>query len=129
MSMKKKILFVLVLLPLLVTACAAPVAQLQQLPDEGRILVLELITAGVTAALLWLSGAIKLDLKGFAQPIAAVFSPLVVTIVEHYLQMIPSVYDDLALVVIHYIVLFLGGVATVILYKRVRARDTKALLT
>lgn len=126
-----KFLTVLILIALSVflTACAAQVAQLQQLPDEGRLLVLELITATVTGALLFLSGLFKTDLKGYAQPIAAVVSPLAITVIEHYLQAIPSIYDNLVLVVIHYIVLFLGGLATVVVVRRFRNRSVKALLS
>ena len=103
-----KVLFVLVLASLIVAACAPVTAQLVGLPEEGRLLVLSLVTAGLTAALLWLGGLMKLDLGGFVQPIAAAVSPLIIAVIEYFLGMIPSVYDDFVLVVIHYIVLFLG---------------------
>jgi hypothetical protein len=130
LSIRKLLTIVLmIVLSVLLTACAAQAAGLQQLPDEGRILVLELITSGLIVVLLWVGKYIPIDARGYAQAIAAVLSPLAVTGIERYLQLIPPIYDNLVLVIIHYIVLFLGGVATVIVYRRVRDRATKALLS
>ena len=123
-----KLLFLFVLLAVLLTACAPAVQGLVGLPDEGRLLVLTLVTAGLTFVLLWLGGLLKIDFGGFVQPLAAVLSPIVITIIEHYLAMIEPIYDNLVLTVIHIIVLLLGSIGSVILFRRVKNQDTKALL-
>lgn len=105
------------------------IQSLVALPDEARLMVLILITAGLTLVLSWVSQYIPIDVKGYAQAIAAALSPLVITAIEHYLQMIPSIYDDFVLVVIHYIVLFLGGVASIVVFRRVRQKNTRGLLS
>lgn len=98
------------------------------LPDEARILILWLVTSGLTILLVWVGKYIPIDVKGYAQAIAAVLSPLIITAIEHYLQMIPAIYDDLVLVIIHYIVLLFGGVATIVIYRRIRHNNTRALI-
>lgn len=126
--MKIKILFLFVLVVLLVSACAATVAPLMQLPDEGRQLVSILLSAAIVWLLLQISALVGWDLSGYAPPIIAAVSPLIITIIERYLQMIPSIYDDFVLVVIHYLVLLLGSVGTVIAVKRIKRKEVKQLL-
>jgi|SRR3972149_684306 len=90
------------------------------LPDEARLLVLSLITAGLTWVLLVLSAKLGIDLSGYAQPIAAVLAPIVITVVESYLQLIPPVFDDVVLAVIHLLVLLLGSLGSFVVYSLVR---------
>lgn len=127
----KKLWLVLLLFALLLAACAPAiraVAPLMQLPDEARQLILFLVTAGLTWLLLQLSVWLKWDLSGYAQPLAAVISPIIITILEHYLQMIPQTYDSMVLTLIHLIVLLLGSVGTFLLFKKVKAKQAKSLL-
>jgi len=107
----KKVLPIL-LLVFLLTACAAQVSQLQQLPDEGVHLVDVLVTAGLLWVLLQLSAVLKIDLSGYAGAAAAVIAPIIVSVIEKYLQLIPATYDSLVLTVIHFIVLLLGSLGT-----------------
>ena len=95
------------------------------LPDEGRALVLALVTAGVLWALLQLSAVIKIDLSGYANMIAAVLAPLLVTVIESYLQLIPPIFDDLVLTVIHFIVLLIGSLGVFWIAKRKPAPSLK----
>lgn len=113
----KKFLFVLI--ALLVSGCATQVtAGLQQLPDEGRALVFMIVTAGVTWALLKLGEVLKIDLSGWSNTIAAVLAPVLVAILERYLQLIPSVFDNIVLTIIHLIVLLVGSLGTIWIVQR-----------
>ena len=108
-------LFVLVIV---LTACS-PVAQgLMELPDEGRLLVLMLITAGVTWLLLKLSEVFKIDLSGYANAIAAAIAPILITLIEAGLRLIPPIFDNLVLSIIHLIVLLVGSIGAFFLFKR-----------
>ena len=92
--------------------------QLLQLPDEGRLLILSLVTAGVNWVLLKLSEVFKIDLKGYANLIAAALAPVIVTLVEGYLQLIPAILDNVVLTVIHLIVLLAGSLGVFWIAKR-----------
>ena len=112
-------LFVIVLTFVFVlTACAPAVQGLNQLPEEGSLLVLMLVTAGLTWILLKLSEVFKIDLSGYANAIAAVLAPILITLIESYLQLIPPIFDNLVLSIIHLLVLLAGSVGTFFLFKR-----------
>ena len=112
-------LFVLVFMfVLLLTACAPAVQGLNQLPDEGSLLVLMLITAGVTWVLLKLSEVFNIDLSGWANAVAAALAPIFITLIEAGLQLIPPIFDNLVLSIIHLIVLLVGSLGTFFLFKR-----------
>ena len=82
------------------------------LPEEGQLLILSLVTAGVTWLLLKLSQVSGVDLSGYASAVAAVLAPIIVTVAEHFLQLIPPIFDNLVLTLIHLLVLLLGGLGT-----------------
>lgn len=103
-------------------------AQFVSLPDEAKLLILSLITAGVTWLLLQLGALLKVDLSGYIQPIAAALAPIVVTVIENYLKLIPPAFDDVVLTIIHLLVLLLGSIGAWMLFKRVKNKETKALL-
>lgn len=106
---------------MLLTACApaaGAVAPLLELPDEGRILVLSLVAAGVTWVLLKLSEVFKIDLSGWANAVAAALAPILITIIESGLQLIPPIFDNLVLSIIHLLVLLVGSLGTFFLVKR-----------
>lgn len=98
------------------------------LPEEGLQLVLFLVTAVVAYLLLQLGVLLKLDLSGYVQPIVAIVAPILVAFIEKYLGMIPSIYDNVVLTIIHLIVLLVGSVGTVLIANRVRRKETKQLL-
>lgn len=102
----------------LLTACAPTVQGLTQLPDEGRLLILSLVTAGVTWVLLKLSELLKIDLSGYTNAIAAALAPIIVAAIESYLQLIPPAFDNIVLTVIHLLVLLLGSLGTIWLAQR-----------
>ena len=106
------------ILVLALTACAPAAQGLMELPDEGRLLVLSLITAGVTWVLLKLSDVFKIDFSGYANAIAAALAPIVVTAIERYLQLIPPIFDNLVLSIIHLLVLLVGSLGVFFLAKR-----------
>lgn len=108
---------VLVLLSLVNQAQSA-VQGLAQLPDEGRLLVLSLVTAAVTWALLQISKIFGIDFSGYATAIAAVLAPLLITVIEGYLNLIPRIFDNLVLSVIHLLVLLIGSVGALLLLKK-----------
>jgi len=112
-------LFVVVLMfVLLLTACAPAVQGLSQLPEEGSLLVLMLITAGVTWVLLKLSEVFHVDLSGWANAVAAALAPIFITLIEAGLKLIPPIFDNLVLSIIHLLVLLAGSVGTFFLFKR-----------
>jgi hypothetical protein len=113
--MKKLSLFVFALL---LTACAPAVQGLTQLPDEGRLLVFVVISAAVTWLLLKLSEVSGVDLKGYAPAVAAALAPILVALIEYGLGLIPSIYDNFVLTIIHLLVLLVGSLGTFFLVKR-----------
>lgn len=117
--MKKLSIILLIVFSL--TACApaaGAVAPLLELPDEGRILVLSLVSAGVTWVLLKLSEVFKIDLSGWSNAVAAALAPILITLVESGLQLIPPIFDNLLLSIIHLLVLFVGSLGVFFLVKR-----------
>ncbi len=129
--MNNKIVLPILILLLLVAFAflyQAPAQGLQQLPEEGSLLVLMLVSAAVTWALVELGTVLGIDLGGYVAPIAAVLSPLIITLIEGYLQLIPPIFDNLVLSIIHLIVLAVGSIGTLIAIRRTKEKDTKALL-
>ena len=126
--MKKALhLFVLLTVAALVLSACAPIAQsLIALPDEASLLIVMLVTSAVAWLLLKLSTLLKFDLGGYVQPIVAVVAPILITLIESYLQLIPPALDNVVLTVIHLIVLLVGSVGAFILFKR---RASKTLLS
>lgn len=112
-------LFVLVFMFVFLLASCSPVAQgLMELPDEGRNLIMMIITAGATWVLLKLSEVFHVELSGWANAIAAALAPIFVTIIESRLQLIPPVFDNLVLSIIHLLVLLVGSLGVFFLAKR-----------
>jgi hypothetical protein len=91
------------------------------LPDEAQLMIFTLLTAAVTWVLLKLSEVFKVDLKGYANAIAAALAPILVTLFESWLKLIPSIYDNVVLTIIHLIVLLVGSLGTFWLVQRKRA--------
>jgi|SRR5688572_8393134 len=100
------------------SACSPAVARLQQLPEDGQLLVASLLTAGVTWLLLKASEVFKIDLKGYANAVAAALAPIVITLIESWLQLIPPIFDNIVLSIIHLVVLLVGSIGTFFLFKR-----------
>lgn len=128
-------LFLFVLSTMVLSACMvepepeptqgalAPVANgLVALPDDAATLIAALVTAAVAALFL------KLNWGGeFAQPLAAAISPIIITLLEGWLGVIPPIFDNLVLSILHLLVLFVGGsVGSFLLFKR--AKQPKQLL-
>lgn len=95
------------------------------LPDEAKLLILSLVTGVVTFVLLKLSEVFKIDLSGWANTIAAVLAPVIITIIEAYLQLIPPIFDNLVLSIIHLIVLLLSSLGVFWLVQRKPAPSLK----
>ena len=113
-----RFLFVSIFVMVLLSACS-PVAQgLIGLPDEGRLLVLILVTAGVTWLLLKASIVFKIDLSGYANAVAVALAPIIITVIEVGLKLIPSAFDNVVLTIIHLLVLLVGSIGTFFLFKR-----------
>lgn len=119
--MKKLTYLLLVVMVFTLAACVAapavaPKSAMAQglvaLPDEGRILVLTLITAVVTFLLL------KINMGQLTEPIVAILAPILITAIEAFLQTIPPVFDNLVLSIIHVIVLGVGSLGSYVLFKR-----------
>lgn len=114
-------LFLFVFVVVLLVACSparSAVAPLMQLPDEGRMLVLILLTAAVTWLLLKLSEILKVDLSGHANAVAAAIAPILVTVIESWLQLIPPAFDNIVLTIIHLLVLLVGSLGSIWLAQR-----------
>lgn len=116
MKLRNVILFVF--MAFLLSACAPSVAGLAQLPDEGRILIFTLVTAGVTWLLLKLSEVTGQGLGGYANAIATAIAPILVTLIESWLNLIPPAFDNIVLTLIHLVVLLVGSIGTFFLFKR-----------
>ena len=115
----KKILYLLVL-ALLVSGFAPITQGLVELPEEGRLLVLTLVTAGLTWLFLLAFEKLGWDLRGYAQSLAAVLSPILITVIEKFLLQIPTQYDTVVLWIIHLLVLLFGSIGTVLVAKALR---------
>ena len=112
-------IFLLVCFIMLVPTACSPVSQgLMQLPEEGRLLVLMLVTAGVTWLLLKASVVFNIDLSGYANAAAAAIAPILITLIESWLQLIPPIFDNLVLSIIHLIVLAVGSIGAFFLFRR-----------
>ncbi len=124
----KKILVTLLLgflTVFMLVACAAPPALTQtltQVPTELQTLIAALLTAGLTWLVLQIKG---IDLSGYVPAIVAAVSPILITLLQGWLGLIPPVYDDLVLAVIHVIVVGIGSLGALLILKR----KTKATLT
>jgi len=123
-----KILFSLILIAVLLTACTPAVQGLAQLPDEGKTLIMVLLTSALTWLLLQAGKLIPIDLSGYGAPLAAALAPVIIAAIEYYLGMIPSTFDSIVLTVIHLIILLVGSVGAFVITSRVKRRDTKNLL-
>ena len=116
-----RLLLLTVLLTLLLSGCAQAqgfVHPLAALPDEGRLLVLIAVTAGVNWLLLKGSIVFKVDLSGHVGAVAAALSPVLITLIEAGLKLIPSIFDNIVLTVIHLLVLLVGSVGAFFLLRR-----------
>ena len=91
------------------------------LPDEAKVLILSLLTTGVMWLLLKLSELTKVDLSGWANAVAAALAPIIVTLFEAGLKLIPPIFDNIVLSIIHTIVLLIGSLGVFWLAKRKRA--------
>lgn len=117
--MKLRNTFLFVFMVFVLSACATQaVAQLAQLPDEGRNLVFILLSAGITWLLLKLSEMTGVDLGGYANAIATALAPIIVTLIESALNLIDPIFDNIVLTIIHLIVLLVGSIGTFFLFRR-----------
>lgn len=117
--MKLRNTFLFVFMVFVLSACATQaVAQLAQLPDEGRNLVFILLSAGITWLLLKLSERTGVDLGGYANAIATALAPIIVTLIESALNLIDPIFDNIVLTIIHLIVLLVGSIGTFFLFRR-----------
>jgi hypothetical protein len=111
------LLFVAVMFATL-AACSAPAGLTQTLtvvPTELQTLIAALLTAGLT----WLVLQIKaIDLSSYVPAVVAAISPILITLIQGWLGLIPTVYDDLVLAVIHMIVVGLGSLGALLFVKR-----------
>ena len=132
----KKLIPFLMLGMLILTACVAvppaeptqgflaPVANgLVAMPDELNVLVVSLITAGLTWVLFQAGLALNLDLTGYLTPLLAVVSPIIITLIENGLGTIPPAFDNIVLTVIHLGILLLGSLGGMLMIRR-KARAT-----
>jgi len=112
------VVFIFIFLLVACAPAAGAVAPLLELPDEGRILVLSLVSAGVTWVLLWLSARFGIDLSGWSNAVAAALAPILIILIEAGLQLIPPIFDNVVLTIIHLIVLLVGSLGVFFLAKR-----------
>jgi hypothetical protein len=115
-TLRLVILFVLVALVL--SACSPAVAGLQQLPEEGRLLVFTLLSAALTWLFLKASIFFNIDINGYANAVAAALAPIVIALIESWLQLIAPIFDNIVLSIIHLVVLLVGSIGTFFLFKR-----------
>lgn len=113
-----RLFFLFVFTVFVLSACSPAVAGLQQLPEDGRVLVFTLLSAGLTWVLLKASEFFKIELKGYANTVAAALAPIVITLIESGLHLIPPIFDNIVLSIIHLVVLLVGSIGTFFLFKR-----------
>jgi hypothetical protein len=132
----KKLILPVIAIALLAWALLVPVAPtvslvqgLTTLPPDG----LELIMFAVTAALAWLllklGELVGSDLASYIQPLAVVIAPILVTIAEKYLGMIPSTYDAIVITLIHLLWLAVGSVGAYLITQRLKNKKVTTLLS
>jgi hypothetical protein len=122
MAMKKFLrFFLLTLFCMLVLAACAPTAiqsLVGPLPDEAQNLIFILLTAGVAWVLMKLSEVFKIDLSGYTNAIAVALAPIIVAVIERWLEVIPPAFDNIVLTIIHLVVLLIGSIGTFFLLQR-----------
>lgn len=114
-------IFRFVLIGMLFLAACAPTAVqslVGPLPEEAQTLIFIMLTAAVTWVLLKLSEVFKIDLSGYANPIAVALAPIIVAVIERWLALIPPAFDNIVLTIIHLIVLLVGSIGTFFLLQR-----------
>ena len=121
--MKKLLLVGLALLLVFVLAgCAAQGAFAQTLvalPQDAQMLILMLLTAGIAWVLT------KINMGQYTQALAAAIAPIIIAALEMGLGMIPAVYDDIVLAVLHWLVLLISGsVGALVFFKRLKTPKT-----
>jgi hypothetical protein len=104
------------------------VQTLVALPDEGKILIMTLLSAGLTWLLLQVGKRIPVDLSGYGPALAAAIAPIITVVIEYFLQMIPATYDSIVLTVIHLIVVAVGSLGLFQIIAKVKAGQTRQLL-
>lgn len=108
-------LFVVPTVPAVQGIAQQGIAQgLTTLPDDFKLLILNLVSAGVG----WL--LLKVNLGDFTQLLAAVLAPMIVTILERLTGGIPPIYDNLVLSILHIIVVSIGTIGLLIIARRIR---------
>jgi len=88
------------------------------LPDDAKILILLLITSGLTAFFSWVFVKWGVDLRGYTAELAAVLAAIVVTLVELLLKQLVFIPDQILMTIIHLIVLALAGFGTAFFLNR-----------
>jgi hypothetical protein len=128
-------LFVLLIVALAVflTACAPLAASgtvrgLAGLPEDAKTLVLVVITSLLTAAAAWVFTKFGIQFGGYVEPLSLALAGIVITLIESGLALIPPVFDDIVLAIIHALVLAAGGGFVLLLVRKVRAKATRTLL-
>ena len=117
---------VFLLLPvLLLTACSgassnAVAATLVQMPDDARLLILGLVTSGLTALFAFAFNKWGLDLRGFTTELAAVLAGILVAVFEFILGLLSFIPDAILLNIIHLIVLVVSGYGVALVLNRFR---------
>lgn len=77
-------------------------------PEEFSGFIVGLIAVGVAWLLQAVLEATGWDFSGYKDQIVAVVSGIVLTLIESWLALIPSIYDEAVLVVLHLIVVVFG---------------------
>jgi len=100
-------------------------AMLVALPDDAKLLLSGAVGAAILWLLLWLSTYFKVDLAGYAAPLAALVTPVIVFVIEMGLGFINPSLDALVLTVIHFLVLLMGSLGVFFgLFRRVFRKNS-----
>lgn len=105
-----KLLFVLLLATVFLTACAGRATSMAvQLPPELVAVVGMLVMVGLTAVFKWIGSKIGKDLSDAAAVIASALSSVIVLAINYGLGLIPAAYDNFISALFSFLIVFLGG--------------------
>lgn len=81
-----------------------------QVPEIVKLALDALFTALLTAGTVWVFEHFKLDLRGFAVPIAMAISAFTVTELQDIINIIPEIYDATLNIMFQIIAVLLGAI-------------------
>ena len=119
--------FLVLVLVLALAACApepTPTSSAVDVPEAIELGIGALVLALLTAGFVFVFEKTRLDLRGFATPIAVTISAFLVTELQNIVNTIPETYDPTLDIFFQILVVIIGGLGVL----RLRANEPARLL-